>query len=115
MTQTHVLTVLIVVLALPFLAEAMRRGLGRTLAATAVMATWLGVTLSAVRRSADPVSAGDGARDYALVMALVLYLYFRRKAGLLRRQDPVTAPASPALVRDRESLPAPTPIDPSLP
>jgi hypothetical protein len=101
MTEMHVLTVLIVVLALPFLAEAMRQGLGRALAATAVMGTWLGVTLSAIRRSSNPWSAGAAARDYALVMALVLYLYFHGKACLLKRDRPVAANESQSLVRNR--------------
>ena len=101
MTEKHVLTVLIVVLAIPFLAEAMRRGLGRALAATAVMGIWLGVTLSAVRRSANPWSAGEGARDYALVMTLVLVLYFQGKTWFVRRDRPVAANESESLVPNR--------------
>ncbi|HZW29130.1 MAG TPA: hypothetical protein VFF52_00380 [Isosphaeraceae bacterium] len=101
MREIHVLTGLIVVLAVPFLAEAMRRGLGRALAATAVMATWLGVTLSAIRRSANPWSAGEGARDYALVMTLVLVLYFQGRTWFARRDRPVAAPEARSLVPDR--------------
>jgi hypothetical protein len=101
MTEMHVLTTVIVVLAFPFLAEAMRRGLGRALAATAVMGTWLGVTLSALRRSTNPWSAGEAARDYAVVMALVLFLYFYRKPFLLRRARPIVANDPEPLVPDR--------------
>lgn len=101
MTETSVLTVLIVALALAFLAESMRRGLGRALAATAVMGTWLGVTLSALRRSDTPGDAAEAARDYALIMSLVLFLYFYGKSCLLRWYHPVPRDQSEALTSER--------------
>src|SRR5690349_2660757 len=76
MQEIQVVTVLIVVLAVPFLAEAMRRGLGRALGAMAVMGAWLGVTVSGIRRATDQFEAGEAVRDYAIVMTIVLFLYF---------------------------------------
>src|SRR5262245_57301 len=106
MTEVQVLTVVIVVLAVPFLAEAMRRGLGRALAAMAVMGTWLGVTLSGIRRVTDEWAAGEAARDYAIVMTIVLFLYFGGQHWLARKSDPThtegsetPGPAHPSAAR----------------
>jgi len=88
MREMQLLTLLIVLLAVPFLVEAMRAGLGRALAAMAVMGTWLGVTLAGIRKSTDPFGAGEAVRDYLIVMTIVLFLYFGGRGWIAKRSRP---------------------------
>ncbi len=68
----------IVVMAILFVAGASRKGIGRSLAATAVGVAWLTVTALAFR-SRNQFEAGFAARNYAVVMAVFLLVYFRAK------------------------------------
>lgn len=61
-----------------FVAEASRQGTGRMLAATAVGVAWLAVTAVGFR-SGNQFEAGYAARNYAVVMAVFLLIYFRAK------------------------------------
>ena len=67
-----------VVLGVLFVAEASRRGTGRMLAAMAVSIAWLAVTAAAAR-SSNQFEAGDAARNYAVVTAVLLLAYFGTK------------------------------------
>jgi hypothetical protein len=89
MKEIQVVTIVIVVLAVPFLVEAMRRGLGRALGAMAVMGAWLGVTLSGIRRANEQFEAGEAARDYAIIMTVALLLYFGSQNWRAARSRPV--------------------------
>jgi hypothetical protein len=117
MTETQILTGIIVLLAVLFLAEAMRRGLGRALAALAVMGIWLGVTISSIRRSINPRATGVAARDYAIVMSLALIVYFHGNRWIaarsrLPRQQRLDPPLPTHLA---QSLDLPSPTDPPCP
>jgi hypothetical protein len=104
MTQTQVLTAIIALLAILFIGEAMRRGLGRALGAMAVMGTWLGVTLSVLRSFPDRGAGGDAVRNYVVLMSLALFLYFRgnRRPAKKPRPAPRDGSTSP---EDRAGMP----------
>ena len=84
-----------VVLAMLLLYEAMRRGLGRMMAALAFMGAWLALTASA-SRATNQVQAGEAARNYAVVMAALSFLYFRVKARPANTAIPLPHQAPPS-------------------
>jgi hypothetical protein len=89
MTETLNLTIFIAVVSVLFIGEAMRRGLGRALAAMGVMGLWLGVTLAVLRNGA--VRGGVAAlRDYVIVMSLSLVIYFGGIRWLIARSGATT-------------------------
>jgi hypothetical protein len=114
MTQTQVLTAVIALLAILFIGEAMRRGLGRALAAMAVMGTWLGVTLSVLRTFPDRGAGGDAVRNYVVLMSLALFLYFRGDRWLARKPRPASRNGSTPL-QDRAGMPPIVPPNPHNP
>jgi hypothetical protein len=75
MTPSLVFAVM-VVLAVLLVAGAMRRGLSRMMVALALMGAWLALTASASRPT-NQFAAGAAARNYAIVMAALAFLYFR--------------------------------------
>jgi hypothetical protein len=64
-----------VTVAILFVADASRRGTARMLAATAVSIGWLALTAVALR-SVNQFTAGYAARNYAVVMTVLLLVYF---------------------------------------
>jgi hypothetical protein len=69
-----------VVIAVLFVAEASRQGTGRVLVATALGVAWLAVTAVAFR-SRNQFEAGYAVRNYVVVMAVALLVYFRVRRG----------------------------------
>ncbi len=80
----------IVVMAILFVAGASRQGIGRSLAAVAVVVAWLAVTAVAFR-SRNQYEAGYAAKNYAVVMAVFLLVYFRMKGRSSDRPSDPTA------------------------
>jgi hypothetical protein len=66
---------LMVVVAVFVVAKASRRGFRWMLAAMAVVGAWLAVTALSLRAT-NQFQAGEAARNYAVVMAVLLFLYF---------------------------------------
>jgi hypothetical protein len=113
MTQAHVLTAIIALLAVLFIGEAMRRGLGRALAAMAVIGIWLGVTLAVLRSFPNRGASGDAVRNYVVIMSLTLFCYFRGSRWLARRASPASTDGleSPLRIDPRDSSTPRTPIE----
>jgi hypothetical protein len=89
MTEALNLTIFIALVAVLFIGEAMRRGLGRALAAMGVMGLWLGVTLAVLRN--DAVRGGIASlRDYVILMSVSLLIYFRGNRWLIVKPGPTT-------------------------
>jgi hypothetical protein len=94
MTDPQILTALIACLSVLFIGEAMRRGIGRALAAMAVMGAWLGVTLAVLRSFPQWEASSDAVLNYVVVMSAVLLLYFGGRSWLPRRARTASATGS---------------------
>jgi hypothetical protein len=123
MTPAYVLTAIIALLAVLFIGEAMRRGLGRALAAMAVIGIWLGVTLAVLRSFPNRGASGDAVRNYIVIMSLTLFCYFRGSRWLARRASQASTGGleSPLRIDPQDSTtPQPpierttAPVDPTL-